>query len=348
MLFSSTQNTSASALLRVAARAAAIDVAARTASRSLGVGLRVSAARNSASTCACGVQERGVDDRRQRLAAREARRVGDEPAVHQRQRLQDRRLRLGRLVAAWLRTGCRKALPAGVASGGRRRAGSRRRVRGSRSRPGSCRRAARRSAPARHPGEQPRVGLRRRASACCSGWYALLRGDRADQDREVELRRRRTPRPARRAAPGGSAGSRRRVRRPGRRGRGRRSAPTSGSPGCGRRTGCPRRSSTSASSLPRACRRRTTSASVPSRNVGGRRSCSVFGMVSRLRSYCGGSGPTKLGGDRRQRGEPPKNAANSQNCSCVYGANGWSWHWAHSSLTPEEQPARRWRPGSPA
>ena len=29
-----------------------------------------------------------------------------------------------------------------------------------------------------------------------------------------------------------------------------------------------------------------------------------------------------------------KNAASSQNCSCVHGSNGWSWHCAHSIRTP--------------
>src|SRR4051812_31227065 len=29
-----------------------------------------------------------------------------------------------------------------------------------------------------------------------------------------------------------------------------------------------------------------------------------------------------------------KNAANSQNWSFDHDANGWAWHWAHSSLTP--------------
>src|SRR4029079_19708207 len=29
-----------------------------------------------------------------------------------------------------------------------------------------------------------------------------------------------------------------------------------------------------------------------------------------------------------------KKAASSQNCSFLYGANGWLWHWAHSILTP--------------
>src|SRR5262249_47594531 len=31
-----------------------------------------------------------------------------------------------------------------------------------------------------------------------------------------------------------------------------------------------------------------------------------------------------------------KNAASSQNCSFLYGANGWLWHWAHSILTPRK------------
>jgi len=58
------------------------------------------------------------------------------------------------------------------------------------------------------------------------------------------------------------------------------------------------------------------------------------GMVSRFLVYCGSSGPMKFGPTGGSGLNSPKKAANCQNCSRVYGANGWSWHWAHSSFTP--------------
>jgi hypothetical protein len=62
----------------------------------------------------------------------------------------------------------------------------------------------------------------------------------------------------------------------------------------------------------------------------------VFGMVSWFASACGSSGPTKLGEVGGSGVNSPKNAANCQNWSRLYAANGWSWHWAHSSFTPRK------------
>ncbi|MBA4188091.1 MAG: hypothetical protein C0467_08735 [Planctomycetaceae bacterium] len=49
---------------------------------------------------------------------------------------------------------------------------------------------------------------------------------------------------------------------------------------------------------------------------------SVFVIVMRFLSACGSSGPTKLGRFAGSGLISAKNAANSQNCSRVYRANG--------------------------
>ncbi len=135
-----------------------------------------------------------------------------------------------------------------------------------------------------------------------------------------------------RAVRGGSAGCSRPVRRPGRGCRSRRSAPTSGSPCSGRSTGCSR-SSASRRVPAAACGPSLQFGSVPSKNRA-TTLLSVFGIVMRFLSDCGWTGPTKPGRFAGSGFISAKNAANSQNCSRVYGANGWSWHWAHSSFTP--------------
>ena len=177
-----------------------------------------------------------------------------------------------------------------------------------------------------HPGEQPRVGLAR-VRLPAGQLVRLAPRDRPDQELQVVARTRRRPSPGRRAVPGGRRVVRRPARRPGRSARGRRSGPTAGSPCCGRRTGCP---ATSAS-------RRTSRAATSSRPrpaPGGRRRTGPgrsFGLspgiwISRL----------NFGSDRLAMAgwTSAKNAASSQNCSFLYGANGWLWHWAHSSFTP--------------
>ena len=53
----------------------------------------------------------------------------------------------------------------------------------------------------------------------------------------------------------------------------------------------------------------------------------------------GGRGPRGPGRSRvalARRSTPAKKAASAQNWSRFQCANGWSWHWAHSSRTPRK------------
>ena len=245
------------------------------------------------------------------------------------------------------RTGCGTGSAGRSVAERRRTAGSAvRRFCGTRSRPGSCRRSGRRSAPS---GSSGRTAAGRPASGASAGWSAgtpccaviarirtrlsnLAGGERPGQLVE-QLRVARRVVVARlvhrvdepdaeevRPHPVGQVAGEERVVRGGQ--------PVGqllprGAVGGPVRAGCRRRTA-----------RSTVLVGVRDGRAGSARTAAAAGR--RSSAATGGSGVNS-----------PKNAANSQNCSWVYGANGWSWHWAHSSFTPRNSRLTV-APGSPA